>query len=179
MKTIIFPPTRSRAWLQVIILIILIFSTLSIVRPIVNFLKKTGTLDVVVWGSLILFVLFLIYFIYLLRMRNAFRYAFLVVLMISYGLSLKYLVVAPEERIHFIEYGLLALFFYRAFSFDIKKKWINYVLTLSTVSLVGYLDEVVQYILPSRVYDIRDVGLNSLSGFLMLVFILLLGSDPY
>lgn len=177
MKTIIFPPTRFRAWLQVIILTILIFSTLSIVRPIVNFLKKTGTLDIVVWGSLIVFCFFLVYFIKQAKLKSMPRYIVLGILLICYGLSLQYLIVAPEERIHFIEYGMLSLFFFRAFSFDIRKKWLNYALTLSAVSLVGYLDEVVQYILPNRVYDIRDVGLNSLAGFLMLIFILLLGSD--
>jgi len=29
----------------------------------------------------------------------------------------------------------------------------------------GYVDEAIQYFLPNRVYDLRDVGFNALAGF--------------
>jgi len=72
----------------------------------------------------------------------------------------------PEEKIHFIEYGFLAYFVFRAISFDLKEEPFVYFLSLLLVSLIGWGDEGLQHILPNRYYQIQDVLLNSISGAL-------------
>jgi len=76
----------------------------------------------------------------------------------------------PEEAIHFLEYGLLGFFLFRALSFTVKDKTI-YLTAILIGSLVGILDEILQWIMPLRYWDLRDVGLNAFSGVLFQVAI--------
>lgn len=66
----------------------------------------------------------------------------------------------PEERLHLIEYGgagwLCAWVFSRR-----SDGWAK---ALVLVYLLGLCDEIIQYIIPCRVYDDRDVILNFASG---------------
>jgi VanZ family protein len=41
-------------------------------------------------------------------------------------------------------------------------------------ALLGWLDEGIQAVLPNRVYDIRDVGVNALAGLLAIAASLVL-----
>lgn len=77
----------------------------------------------------------------------------------------------PEERIHVIEYGLLGWLI--TWSISKSKQKISYNRIFIGITLgwsIGFLDEIVQYILPNRVYDIRDVILNGLSATIGLLF---------
>lgn len=69
----------------------------------------------------------------------------------------------PEARSHLFEYGLVATLIYHA----LLERRINGrsvpapALTAAVVTgLLGWLDEGIQALLPNRVYDITDVGLN-------------------
>jgi hypothetical protein len=68
----------------------------------------------------------------------------------------------PEEAVHFLEYGLLGYFLFRAFRFHIKDKSI-FLAAFSAGVFVGIWDEILQWAVPGRYWDIRDVGLNTLS----------------
>lgn len=63
------------------------------------------------------------------------------------------------------EYGILAIFVYWTLKVRIKSAWIYPVIILYTF-FVGLLDEMIQYILPNRIYDFRDVIINWASSFL-------------
>ncbi len=76
----------------------------------------------------------------------------------------------PEEAIHFIEYGVLSVLFFRALSFRLSD-WSIYVAAALLSSLVGTLDEVLQWFTPQRIFDFRDIWLNSSAGFLAQVVI--------
>lgn len=69
----------------------------------------------------------------------------------------------PEEAVHFLEYGLLGFFLFRALSHNVKDKSIYFTATLFAL-LIGTFDEILQWITPQRYWDFRDVGLNALSG---------------
>lgn len=74
---------------------------------------------------------------------------------------------SPEEKLHFIEYGLLALLADRA----APARWSargRFVGAALFVILAGWVDELIQGLLPSRHYDLRDVGFNAVAGFLAL-----------
>lgn len=179
MKYLIAPPNRLCAWINAAIFLSIIYATLGIVRPVVNFLRTTGSLNTVVYGMLLLFIVFLVRLLITFKVKGFIRYILLMLLIGIYGLSLKYLVVAPEERIHFIEYGLLYLLICIALSFTIKKTWVLSITAFFSASAAGYIDELIQHILPSRVYDIRDVGLNMLSALLMFIFMLICSGFKY
>ena len=75
----------------------------------------------------------------------------------------------PEERVHFIQYGLLALLIIYSLN-----PWLSgvklYLLSGLMASLFGIIDEIIQYFLPSRYFDIRDISFNisaSLMGVLL------------
>lgn len=68
----------------------------------------------------------------------------------------------PEERLHFVEYGILGILAFKAFGKGFKKVMIAILFVL----LIGTLDEIIQFILPNRVGDIRDVIFNAIGGSL-------------
>lgn len=74
------------------------------------------------------------------------------------------------EKIHFLEYSLLSVVAFKAFAVDVKRALI-YLYTFLLVSAVGVGDELVQYVLPNRVFEIKDILLNWIGGGLGLVFI--------
>lgn len=72
----------------------------------------------------------------------------------------------PEEAIHFLEYGLLSYLFYRALRHHVKDVTIYF--TVAFIALfLGTIDEIIQWIVPVRYWDFRDVWLNFLSGGLL------------
>lgn len=74
----------------------------------------------------------------------------------------------PEEALHFVEYGLLSYFLFRALSAKIHDKTI-YITALILVAVTGAFDEFLQWMMPGRYWDYRDVGFNSIAGLVFLV----------
>ena len=73
---------------------------------------------------------------------------------------------SPVEVTHFLEYGLLSIFIFRALKHHIKDKTI-YFNTALIILLIGTLDEIIQWIVPGRVWNFKDVRLNVISGGLI------------
>lgn len=63
------------------------------------------------------------------------------------------------ETIHLIEYGILGVLTYRALVHRVRDYSI-YVVTVLIVGIVGLIDEWIQWITPSRYWDLRDVQIN-------------------
>jgi len=66
---------------------------------------------------------------------------------------------SAEEAIHYVQYGTLSVLLFRAFSHRIRDYSIYVACTL-VGTLVGVVDETVQWLTPERVFDLRDVWLN-------------------
>lgn len=66
--------------------------------------------------------------------------------------------VDAVERFHFVEYGLIALLFYRAWSYVSDGSLL--ILPVLAALLVGIVEEWLQWFIPSRVGEFRDVMLN-------------------
>ena len=81
------------------------------------------------------------------------------------------------ERIHFSEYGLLAFLTFRLLRHWKRSRWV-YGWTLVGACLIGFLDELVQGLLPNRVYDLRDIWMNGLASSIGLIVVVLL-FDPF
>ncbi len=89
-----------------------------------------------------------------------------------YATVLMRMQVGPEERTHLFEYGLVAVLIYQALAERVRngrRVPIPAVLTVVVTALLGWLDEGIQWLLPNRVYDIRDVGFNALAGLMAIV----------
>lgn len=77
------------------------------------------------------------------------------------------------ERVHLLEYGVLAVLFVRAFRPGHGGPFLP-VLAVLGVALVGLADETVQWLTPVRVGDFRDVVLNAYAGLVGVLFVLAL-----
>lgn len=81
----------------------------------------------------------------------------------------------PQERLHLVEYGALALLLREAIAASVAarpggRRVSNVdVWALGAATAVGWIDEAVQGILPNRIYDLRDVAFNALAAALALV----------
>lgn len=115
-------------------------------------------------GALILW-----YLIFVRRDKNIFTYVWLVIIACLYIYVLKKGRL-PIENIHFFEYGLLSYLVFRALRNDIKSRLI-YLWTFLIVFCLGFLDEGIQFILPTRVYEFRDVMMNGTAGLLGLAVV--------
>lgn len=66
----------------------------------------------------------------------------------------------PEEAIHLVEYGVLALFVTLALRGRFQT-WLVVPAATLLCSAAGCIDEVVQWFTPGRFFDFRDIGLNA------------------
>ena len=75
--------------------------------------------------------------------------------------------VVAIERTHLFEYGLLAVLLYEALA-ERKRNGgairLPALAAILSASAFGWLDEAVQALVPTRVYDLRDVGINALAA---------------
>ncbi len=65
----------------------------------------------------------------------------------------------PEEAIHFLEYGVLGVLLYRALRLQIDDPGV-FVAGALLGTIVGTVDEILQWLVPDRFWDFRDLVLN-------------------
>ena len=157
-------------WKWVVIWSATIYSTLTLARDIVNWLRKnelfwTLQASIVVVSTAILGYC-IHYMVFQRRVRTWRPYLKLGFVLFVYGQIIDYLAGVPIERIHLLEYGLLGLLVYRAFSDDVRG-WRRAGYTVITVTIIGLVDELIQGLLPTRYCDMRDVFVNGLAGLLL------------
>jgi len=68
----------------------------------------------------------------------------------------------PEESLHFVQYGVMSLLLFRSLSHHVRDPSI-YLLAGLIGSFFGIVDEVIQWIVPRRFFDFRDIGINVLA----------------
>lgn len=73
------------------------------------------------------------------------------------------------EAFHFVEYAALGVLFFRAWRLHLRDPLV-YPLALASVALVAWTDEFLQWLMPGRFWDFRDVRLNALAGAIGLLF---------
>ncbi len=87
-----------------------------------------------------------------------------------YGLVI-YIIDVPVEQVHFIEYGILSGLIYIALKLDIHNNAYVYFLSIHIVFAFGAVDEAIQWILPNRIFEIRDIVMNGIAGILVQLLI--------
>ena len=104
--------------------------------------------------------------VFKLKIRSPSNYICLIICGVLYTYFTLSLRNIPEETVHFLEYGLLSFFIFRALLHRVRDKSI-YLTTSLLALLIGTFDEILQWITPERYWDFRDAGLNCLSAGLL------------
>ena len=84
----------------------------------------------------------------------------------------------PEEAIHLLEYGILAALIYRAIRPTATDAAVLGATVLLT-TLMGVVDEVIQWITPLRYWDLRDIGLNATAAVLAAIVLWRIDPGPW
>ena len=154
--------STKKIWIIILIYVLFIYISLPYFPVFVSFLKNylsKDTLNILSLFFCISFFLFLSKWIYDKQYKFV-QYIFIIsplILLTYMSLSLE----VWSERVHFIQYGLLGLLVSRAYEIS------SFKILLASGLLVmsaGLLDEIIQWFLPNRYGDMRDVVMNSLGG---------------
>ena len=144
---------------------LIIYSTLSVLRPITTYLREqnilrvTCGLIVVIVSGLIIYVLWRqLKAAPLLLLRNT---LLLALLFAPVALWLK----LPEERMHLVEYSLLTPLLILALRDKLQGTRL-FLVVFAIGTLLSTIDEGIQYLLPNRYGEWGDVGLNVTSVIL-------------
>jgi choline-sulfatase len=170
---------RTKRWSLALLYTMFIYATLAVMPSIWRTLwgYTQGRIDLIGGIVTVLALVFFLGLIFAKRLRVS-AVGGLLVLAAVYGWLLLQLGTSPAERLHLAEYGLLGFFIYRALVLDFSpKKALLLAWLMATV--VGMGDEGTQWILPTRVFEWADVGLNAVSSGLGLLIVALfqVGSD--
>jgi hypothetical protein len=157
--------SNKRLWLFIAVYVIFIYLTLPIMRPVLNFLYEAlgkEALSIGVNGLLALAIVSFSIYVYKSGFRMYPRLALIFLIMLAGGVVAMGLDI-PEERVHFLEYGVLGLLVLKATGVG-SIRFVLYSVIL--VSLIGAVEELIQWSLPNRVGDMRDVLMNVFGGSL-------------
>jgi len=94
----------------------------------------------------------------------------LALLGLIYFYMLKHHCKFPAERLHLIEYGLLSFLAFHAFQFSFTRAT-SYGFGFIFSSVFGFVDELIQYVLPNRSFEVRDIVTNVFGSALGLILL--------
>jgi hypothetical protein len=158
-----------RLWLWTLAAVVAIYSTLGPARMLVDELRERNLLRV----SFALVLLLIVGAIAWRWVRSRPGWSEVGV---ALGVAFAYLMVfarmgSPEERTHLVEYGVVAALIHQALLERVRngrRVPVPAALTVAVTAVLGTLDETIQAMLPSRVFDVRDIFFNALAGFMMI-----------
>lgn len=112
------------------------------------------------------------------RDAPAWAYVTLVATAAAYAVAFAWLRSARLERTHLPEYGVAAWLAWRAVGPLVPGTAAGYAAAAVLGAAIGLADELLQKLVPGRVYDIRDVGLNALGAVLGVIVLAALRARP-
>ncbi|MFH1360127.1 MAG: VanZ family protein [Candidatus Omnitrophota bacterium] len=151
-------------WFQVLAWTAFIYLTLPFAQSLTQFLTQFIPISIAVNVLYVLALIFLLFLLHKIKIRFRSTYLILIVLATVMIHLLKSMTI-PIEKIHFLEYGFLAFLIHKALQAKTNKV-LAYLLAFLLTAALGWGDEGIQYLLPGRYYDLRDVLYNTLGGFL-------------
>ncbi len=99
------------------------------------------------------------------RRRSPASYVWLATVGVTFFGYTYYLRHAPEEALHFVQYGVLGVLVYRALSHRVRD-WTVYLTATVIGGCVGVLDELIQWVVPGRYWGLHDIWINILGAAL-------------
>ncbi len=168
------PPTEPhwRSWLYVALWSLVIFCTIPFARAVIKTVDERIGLEVFLHITVLLALVGGAVAFANLRKRQLPPTAYLWLFAVSAAFIAYayYLRDIPEEAVHVAEYGFLGFLVYRALVHRIHDYSIYFVAIL-IVGIIGMMDEYIQWVVPSRVFDLRDIRTNFVAGALAQVAI--------
>lgn len=165
------PRTRESAdWFLVAAWLLVIYTIIPFARAIqagVEAVFGRAAFAIAVYAAVVAGVAALAWFARRARLAlSPARWLVVAAVAAAYGAGTWHLRRAPEEAMHFVEYGVLSLLIFRAFTHRVRDPSI-YLATILLGALLGVCDEIIQWITPRRFWDLRDVAINATAGVLM------------
>ncbi|MFQ5598710.1 MAG: VanZ family protein [Nitrospiria bacterium] len=145
-------------WVCVLVYTLSIYAILPFARGWQSVLRGLFDAKMNVFINLLLLttgLMFLLWFARRLSRRRLFTFIVTLVLSFSFAMQME----LPEERIHLIQYGVLGYLCASAASATFKGM-AGSLMVLALGLVIGVGDELIQGILPSRVFDWWDVSYN-------------------
>lgn len=156
-----------RLWLWTLLAVAAIYTTLGVARPFAETLRSQNLLALFFVLGMALVGITILFYGLKGRPGGAEIGVALGVAAVYYMAFTR--ITLLEERTHLIEYGVVAAFIYEALT-ERKRNGRpvrgTAVIAWLFVVIIGWIDEGIQAILPSRVYDFQDVIFNALAGFM-------------
>ena len=174
-----FLSTREqRLWLWVLLVQLAIYSTLGPARTIAAGLRQYHLLPIVVIG--ILLTLVIMASIASIRDKPSWKDIGVVLAVFFVYVMVGVRIESWEERTHLVEYGVMAALIHEAILE--RKKFKRYklnpaVIAFIATALLGFIDELLQWFIPERTFDPRDIFFNALAAFMIIVARLAIGKQ--
>lgn len=167
-----------RSWTYVAIGVLIIFCTIPVARAARELVAEHLGINTFLYISVTIAVLLGLWGYSNLKKRRLPVSArlCLVIIVASMLAYMYHLRDIPEEAIHVAEYGAIGILIFRALSHRVRDYSI-YLLATLMVGIIGIVDEYIQWVVPSRYFDFRDIRTNFLAGG-MGQLALLLGLRP-
>ncbi|MGI9584050.1 MAG: VanZ family protein [Acidimicrobiia bacterium] len=158
---------EKRYWIAAAVVVALIYATLGLAQSLAEELRDQEWVSTAIWLGLWLIVAAIV----VLGLKRRTGWAMIGVALGIVGVYV--LVMArmgiPEERSHLIEYGIVAILVHEA----LKERFAGRygvlkpaMLAIAITAVIGTVDELIQAVLPNRVFDIRDVAFNAFAAVL-------------
>ena len=167
--------SSGRDWFWVCLFTAAIFAAIPVARGIQTLVAGTAVGRPLFLAVVVVIAAFataaVVRYLYRRRVPPA-CYVWLAAVVAAFGFYGWELRSSPEEAVHFVLYGGLGALLFRALAHRVRDVSI-YPAAIALGTLVGTVDETVQWLLPTRVWDIRDIFLNAVSVMLMQVVIAL------
>ncbi len=147
-----------KPWTAVIIYTALIYLSLPFGNGWLQFLRKQLGSDFGLSINLLLFAAGFITIFWIIK-KTTKVYLLLSIILLSILLFFVAQMDLPAERIHFLQYGVLGYLIART----LKPRFSGFggfILVVLLGGTIGLGDELIQWVLPSRVFDWWDVGYN-------------------
>lgn len=154
---------EKRLWLWTFAIVVAIYASLGLAGELASALRDRDILSDAIWVGLFLIAATVVALTLKTRVGGA-----------EIGVVAVYLIVLtrmglPEERSHIIEYSVVAAFIYEALierANNGRNVPMPALIALVATASIGALDELIQLLLPNRVFDVRDIGFNALAGMM-------------
>jgi len=162
------------SWLYVVIWSLIIFVTIPLARGMQEFVTQQWSRDAFTYAVVVAIVSALaaaIFNVRRLRPTSHSSYFWLIAIgAIFFGYTIELGKQAPEEAVHFIQYGLLGILVYRALAHRLEDLSI-YFAAVIVCGMIGTLDEFVQWLTPQRFWGLGDIWLNFFASALVQIAI--------
>jgi hypothetical protein len=164
--------TRWRAWSVLALYVVVLYGLLPLGPTIgLGALRTAPGAWLLGPGLGVIGVIVGVALLVLLWRRGAPPWAFAALLLAAIGYTVVFTSLRAQrlERTHLGEYGIAAWLAWRAVAQHVRGTVAAYAAAALIAAAIGWGDELVQAVLPNRVYDLRDVGMNAAGAVLGVV----------